>query len=166
MLTWCTMPVPGGTTLNWLNACCPQRRNANRSLLRWNSRSTLRSKASGRPNTSATTEWSMTSSAGTSGLILAGSPPRSRMASRRAARSTTAGTPVRSYRMTRAPDQGLGDRHPRTDPHQVRHRVAPGWGPPAHGRYLAAVSGGGVTLIVRLIEYHVHVADREPLGRG
>ena len=102
MLTWCTMPVPGGTTLNRLNACCPQRRNANRSLLRWNSRSTLRSNASGRPNTSATTEWSMTSSAGTSGLILAGSPPRSRMASRMVARSTTAGTPVRSWRMTRA----------------------------------------------------------------
>ena len=31
MLTWCTMPVPGGTTLNWLNACWPQRRKPNRS---------------------------------------------------------------------------------------------------------------------------------------
>ena len=77
MLTWCTMPVPGGTTLNWRNASWPQRRNGNRSRLRWNSNSTLRSNASGRPKTSATTEWSMTSSAGTSGLILAGSPPRS-----------------------------------------------------------------------------------------
>ena len=27
MLTWCTMPVPGGTTLNSLNAVWPQRRN-------------------------------------------------------------------------------------------------------------------------------------------
>ena len=27
MLTWCTMPVPGGTTLNWRNASWPQRRN-------------------------------------------------------------------------------------------------------------------------------------------
>ena len=44
----------------------------------------------------------MTSSAGTSGLIFAGSPPRSRMASRMVARSTTAGTPVRSCRSTRA----------------------------------------------------------------
>src|ERR1044071_8744271 len=44
----------------------------------------------------------MTSSAGMSGLILVGSPPRACMASRIAARSTTAGTPVRSCRMTRA----------------------------------------------------------------
>ena len=91
MLTWWTMPVPGGTTLNWRNASWPQRRNANRSRLRWNSKSTLRSNASGRPKTSATTEWSMTSSAGTSGLILAGSPPSCCMASRIVARSTTAG---------------------------------------------------------------------------
>ena len=27
MLTWCTMPVPGGTTLNSLNAVWPHRRN-------------------------------------------------------------------------------------------------------------------------------------------
>ena len=102
MFTWCTMPVPGGTTLNWRNASWPQRRNWNRSRLRPNSSSTFRSNASGRPKMSATTEWSMTSSAGTSGLILAGSPPRSRMASRMVARSTTAGTPVRSCRITRA----------------------------------------------------------------
>jgi hypothetical protein len=49
------------------------------------------------------TEWSMTSSAGTSGLILAGSPPTSStIASRIAARSTTAGTPVKSCMSTRA----------------------------------------------------------------
>ena len=54
------------------------------------------------PKTSATTEWSMTSSAGMSGLILVGSPPSVCMASRMAARSTTAGTPVRSCRITRA----------------------------------------------------------------
>ena len=102
MLTWCTIPVPGGTTLNWLNPSWPQRRNWNRSRLRPNSSSTFRSKASGRPKMSATTEWSMTSSAGTSGLIFPGSPPRSRMASRMVARSTTAGTPVRSCRSTRA----------------------------------------------------------------
>ena len=102
MLTWCTMPVPGGTTLNWLNASWPQRRNPNRSRLRTNSISTFLVNASGRPNTSATTEWSMTSSAGMSGLIFRGSPPRACMASRMAARSTTAGTPVRSCKMTRA----------------------------------------------------------------
>jgi hypothetical protein len=35
----------------------------------------LRSKASGVPKTSICTEWSMTSSAGASGLIFSGSPP-------------------------------------------------------------------------------------------
>ena len=44
----------------------------------------------------------MTSSAGTSGLILLGSPPISFMASRIAARSTIAGTPVKSCMTTRA----------------------------------------------------------------
>ena len=102
MLTWCTIPVPGGTTLNWSNADWPQRRNWKRSLFRPYSKSTLRSKASGLPNTSAMTEWSMTSSAGTSGLIFEASPPRASIASRMAARSTTAGTPVRSCMMTRA----------------------------------------------------------------
>src|SRR6516162_7235743 len=37
-----------------------------------------------------------------SGLIFFGSPPRACIASRMAARSTTAGTPVRSCRITRA----------------------------------------------------------------
>ena len=44
----------------------------------------------------------MTSSAGTSGLILLSSPPSSRIASRIAARSTIAGTPVKSCMTTRA----------------------------------------------------------------
>ena len=48
------------------------------------------------------TEWSITSSAGASGLMRAGSPPRSRTASRMVARSTTAGTPVKSCITTRA----------------------------------------------------------------
>ena len=43
------------------------------------------------PHASICTEWSMTRSAGTSGLTLAGSPPRAAIASRIAARSTTAG---------------------------------------------------------------------------
>src|SRR5205807_1909210 len=42
------------------------------------------------------TEWSMTSSAGASGLTLSGSPPSSVTASRMVARSTTQGTPVSS----------------------------------------------------------------------
>ena len=44
----------------------------------------------------------MTSSAGASGLTLAGSPPSSATASRMVARSTTQGTPVKSCMMTRA----------------------------------------------------------------
>ncbi len=44
----------------------------------------------------------MTISAGASGLILVGSPPRSAIASRMVARSTTQGTPVKSCMITRA----------------------------------------------------------------
>ncbi len=44
----------------------------------------------------------MTSSTGCSGLIRLGSPPMATMASRMAARSTTAGTPVKSCSRTRA----------------------------------------------------------------
>ena len=44
----------------------------------------------------------MTSSEGSSGLIFVGSPPSSAIASRIAARSTIAGTPVKSWRSTRA----------------------------------------------------------------
>ncbi len=44
----------------------------------------------------------MTSSAGASGSILAGSPPSSFTASRMVARSTTTGTPVKSCMTTRA----------------------------------------------------------------
>ena len=51
---------------------------------------------------STITEWSMTRSTGASGLIFLGSPPRFFIASRMAARSTTAGTPVKSCMSTRA----------------------------------------------------------------
>ena len=54
------------------------------------------------PYSSTCTEWSMTSSAGASGLISCGSPPSRTIASRIAARSTTAGTPVKSCMITRA----------------------------------------------------------------
>ena len=42
MFTWCTMPVPGGTTRKPSKASWPQRRNWKRSRLRWNSSSTFR----------------------------------------------------------------------------------------------------------------------------
>ena len=48
------------------------------------------------------TEWSMTISAGASGLIFLGSPPSASTASRIVARSTMQGTPVKSCMITRA----------------------------------------------------------------
>jgi hypothetical protein len=70
--------------------------------LRWNSISTFFLKESGAPKLSTMTEWSITRSTGESGLILRGSPPSASMAWRMAARSTTAGTPVKSCIRTRA----------------------------------------------------------------
>ena len=105
-LTWWTMPVPGGTTRKFANASWAQRRSAYRSPLRSYSRSTLIRNAASDPYWSTWTEWSITRSAGTSGLICAGSPPISAIASRMAARSTTTGTPVKSWSRTRAGRNG------------------------------------------------------------
>ena len=71
-LTWWTIPVPGGTTLKSAKAPWPQRRKAYRSRFRSNSSSTLRPNASRVANSSTWTEWSMTSSAGITGLISRG----------------------------------------------------------------------------------------------
>src|SRR6202011_2656522 len=60
----------------------------------------LSASASRVPYSSTCTEWSMTSSAGASGLTRCGSPPSRAIASRMAARSTTHGTPVKSCMMT------------------------------------------------------------------
>src|SRR5437660_1487768 len=54
------------------------------------------------PKASTWTEWSMTRSAGTRGSIFLASFPARSMADLIAARSTTAGTPVKSWRSTRA----------------------------------------------------------------
>ncbi len=59
------------------------------------------------PKASTWTEWSITRSTSTSGLIFSGSPPISAIASRIAARSTTAGTPVKSCISTRAGWKGI-----------------------------------------------------------
>ena len=58
-------------------------------------------------NASTCTLWSMTRSQGTSGLTFFGSPPRRFMASRMAARSTTHGTPVKSWSTTRPGMNGI-----------------------------------------------------------
>ena len=70
--------------------------------MRWYSSSTFFVNASGVPNRSATTEWSITISAGESGFTFEASPPSSAIASRIVARSTTHGTPVKSCMITRA----------------------------------------------------------------
>ncbi len=104
-MTWWTIPVAGGTTLNESNADRPHLRNSYRSALRWNSFSELICSAFGELNASTCTEWSMTRSAGTCGLTLLAvdaSPVMRTTADRMAARSTTAGTPVKSWRTTRA----------------------------------------------------------------
>ena len=100
-LTWWQMPVLGGTTEKLSNAVWPQRRNAYRSWLRSNSSSAFFLNAIFSAKLSTWIEWSITSSTGTSGLILVGSPPSSSIASRMAARSTIAGTPVKSCISTR-----------------------------------------------------------------
>ena len=61
----------------------------------------------GSPKRSTWTLWSMTRLAGTSGLMRAGSPPSAAIASRMAARSTTAGTPVKSWSRTRPGMKGI-----------------------------------------------------------
>ncbi len=104
--TWWTMPVAGGTTRKLAKAFWPQRRNSYRSRFRSNSISAFLRSASGEPNTSTCTEWSTTRSTGTSGLIRFGSAPSRFTAARIEARSTTAGTPVKSWRITRAGMKG------------------------------------------------------------
>lgn len=72
-----------------------------------NSISSFYSAASRDLETSAYTEWSMTKSTGTKGFIFFGSPPNLADASLIAAKSTTAGTPVKSYNITLAGLNGI-----------------------------------------------------------
>src|SRR4029453_4636730 len=75
MLTWCMIPMPGGTILNSSRAVCPHLRKRYRSLLRAYSSSTLRSRASGRPKTAAVTEGAAPGSAGIPGFTVGGVIP-------------------------------------------------------------------------------------------
>jgi hypothetical protein len=70
----------------------------------------LSRKAFSEPKWSTWTEWSITRSQGTTGLILSGSPFIRAIASRIAARSTTQGTPVKSWSTTRAGMNGISVR--------------------------------------------------------
>ena len=101
-LTWWTMPVSGRDDLEVVGSrSAPSGGTRNARGCAGTRSSALMSKASAVPASSTWTEWSMTSSTGWSGLIFFGSPPSRFMASRIAARSTTAGTPVKSWSKTR-----------------------------------------------------------------
>ena len=92
--TWWQIPVPGGTILKLLNACCPHFKNEYLSLFLLNSISTFLSNESGLADWSTWTEWSITRSTAERGLIVLGSLFFSFTASRIAAKSATAGIPV------------------------------------------------------------------------
>src|SRR5437762_12802 len=67
----------------------------------------FRRNASADPAKSTWTEWSTTRSTGTRGSMIFGSLPSSFTALRIAARSTTSGTPVKSWRTIRATTKGI-----------------------------------------------------------
>ena len=117
MLTWWTIPLPGGTTRRFEKACSAHRANRYRSALRSYSIARLTENASGVPATSTCSEWSITRSFGTSGSTTAGSPPQRCRLVRMAASPISAGTPVKSCRIKRS---GRNDHRP-----PRRHRVGP-----------------------------------------
>src|SRR5947207_2278656 len=69
----------------------------------------------------------MTRSAGTRGLTRPGSPPRSAIASRMTARSTTAGTPVKSWSRTRAGTNGTSASAATPGRHEARVSTSAAW---------------------------------------
>jgi hypothetical protein len=101
-LIWCRMPWPSGTISTLLKARLAQSKNSKRSAFCRRSSAMFCASARGLAASMTLTEWSITRCTGTLGLTRAGSPPRSATASRSAARSTSAGVPSRSWRMTRA----------------------------------------------------------------
>ncbi|CFP60836.1 Uncharacterised protein [Bordetella pertussis] len=106
-LIWCMMPLPGGITSTLRKASLVQLMKWKRSSLRRSSTARFFSKASlSKPGYSTAREWSTMSCVGTTGLICAGSPPASAIASRRPARSTSAVWPRMSWHTTRAGYQG------------------------------------------------------------
>jgi hypothetical protein len=98
--TWCTIPNPGGTILKFSKADCPHFKNSNLYRFLSNYFYSFWWRESWVLAKSTWIEWSITKSTGHSGFTLAGSPPNRFTASLNPARSTTKGTPVRSWRMT------------------------------------------------------------------
>ncbi len=96
------MPVAGGTTLKFEKAFCAQLKNLYLSSFLSNSISMLKLSASPDAYLSTCTEWSITKSAFLFGFIHFGSPPMSAIAFLMDAKSTIAGTPVKSCNSTLA----------------------------------------------------------------
>ena len=90
------MPVSGGTTLKFENADCPHFKNLYLSKFLSYSSFAFKPNALSEPKLSTCTEWSITNSAGCKGFMSLGLLPSFLIASRMAAKSTTAGTPVKS----------------------------------------------------------------------
>ena len=102
--------MAGGTTLKLAKADWPHLRNSYRSWLRSNSLRELIVRASGLAKASTWTEWSTTRSTGIKGLTFCAepsSPVIETMADRIAARSTTVGTPVKSWSTTLPGTNGI-----------------------------------------------------------
>ena len=118
----------------------------------------------------------MTRSAGTSGLIRAGSPPSAAMASRIAARSTTAGTPVKSWSSTRAGRKGTSASAgwPGRQAASVRTSCSvtvsvPAWRSTFSSRILTVIGGRvevGQAGVLEAVDGHVAVADAQPVAGG
>lgn len=99
-LTWWTIPTPGGTILKFSKVDWPHFKNSNLSLFLSNYFSSFCLRDSGVLAKSTWIEWSMTRSTGHCGLTFEASPPSLATASLIAAKSTTKGTPVKSWRIT------------------------------------------------------------------
>ncbi|GIX63879.1 uncharacterized protein BcabD6B2_33140 [Babesia caballi] len=109
------MPEPGGMMRVFSKVCAPHLRKRKRSELRLISVSWFRFSASESRLKSTWTEWSMTRSTGTRGLMDLGSLPAEATYSRMAARSTMVGTPLRTCGTT------LGDLREILEQHARRH---------------------------------------------
>ena len=102
------------------------------------------------------TEWSMTRSTGHSGLIFWGSPPRVCTASLIAAKSTTAGTPVKSWNNKQWLSlRGMGSKVKTSNDHHCEAKEVKSWsnkpgpGLSMHwdGKFLAAKCTAPVSLV-------------------
>ena len=101
------MPAPGGTTRKLLERALAPAQEAVALAVALELGLDVLALGIGRcRSTSTMTEWSITRSTGTSGLTCSGEPPSVVMPSRMAARSTTAGTPVKSCIRMRAGRNG------------------------------------------------------------